>query len=128
MARDGGLVGRALTKLEETTGQTVVSAERLEHLEEAYTDYRALRREAEDVGWGVLNYVGGEPGKLELQERRRVVARARYAWMNDPQAGAAVELMNDFCSGAASPGPSARTRRCRRWSTRPGTTRTTRRC
>jgi hypothetical protein len=100
-----GLVGKALTRLEETTGQTIVSADRLDHLEEAYTDYRMLRRETEELGWSVLNYAGGEPSEMRLQERRRVVQRARYVWMNDPQAGAAVELMNDFVFGRGVPRP-----------------------
>jgi hypothetical protein len=101
----GGLAGRALTKLQETTGHTFVSRERLDELEEAYVDYRALRRDVEDVGWSIMDYVSGHPQEMNLQTRRRIVQRARYVWMNDPQAGAAVELMNDFVFGRGVPRP-----------------------
>ena len=101
----GGFAGRALTKLQETTGHTFVSKDRLEELEEAFTDYRTLRRDVEDVGWSIMDYVGGQPQEMTRQSRLRIVQRARYVWANDPQAGAAVELMNDFCFGRGVPRP-----------------------
>jgi hypothetical protein len=104
----GGLVGRALERLEETTGQTVVPVERLELLEQGYSDYRTLQREVEDIGWSIMDYVSGQPQEMTVTARRKVVQRARYVWMNDPQAGAAVELMNDFCFGRGVPRPRAK--------------------
>lgn len=109
------LVGRALNKLEEATGssvsvagQSIIPSERLEVLEAVYEDHRVLQKELDSLGYRVLDYLGGLPQEQTTQARRRVVQQARHVWMNDPQAGAAVELMNDFCFGRGVPKPRAK--------------------
>lgn len=101
----GGLVGSALDRLEEATGQALVPKDRLDLLEQSFIDYRALARDVEDVGWSMMDYAGGQPQELRQESRRRIIQRARYVWLNDPQAGASVELMNDFCFGRGVPAP-----------------------
>ena len=59
------------------------------------------------LGYAVFDYLGGQPQELNVTSRRKVVQQARYAWTTDPQAGAAVELMNDFCFGRGVPRPRA---------------------
>jgi hypothetical protein len=100
-----GLAGRALEKLEEATGQVMIPKGQADLYEAVYEDYRMLNRQLDDIGWSVLDYIGGQPAELSSPHRRRVVQRARYVWMNDPQAGASVELMNDFCFGRGVPRP-----------------------
>lgn len=108
MRRPGGLVGKALDRVEETSGLTLVPAERIEVLEAYYEDYRVMNRQLESIGWSVLNYIGGRPHEQTPQHRLRVAQQARFVWMNDPQAGAAVELMNDFVFGRGVPRPRAK--------------------
>jgi len=111
MAREGqrgGLIGRALERLEDMTGNVVLPASRVDLLEAVYTDYGVLNRQLDDIGWSVMDYVGGQPNEMSAPGRRRVVQRARYVWQNDPQAGASVELMNDFCFGRGVPRPSCK--------------------
>jgi hypothetical protein len=111
MAREGqrgGLIGKALERLESATGTVVLPASRVDLLEAVYTDYGVLNRQLDDIGWSVMDYVGGSPTEMSAPGRRRVVQRARYVWANDPQAGASVELMNDFCFGRGVPRPSCK--------------------
>lgn len=115
LRRDGGLVGKALARLEESAGVVVVPKAEFELKEAIYDDYRVLNRQLEDIGWSVLDYIGGQPTELSQQSRRRIVQRARYVWMNDPQAGAAVELMNDFCFGRGVPRPRAKDKAVQDW-------------
>jgi hypothetical protein len=105
MPRRKGLVGKAAERLEEATGQTIVSRDRLDLLEQSLIDYRVLARDVEEIGWSLFDYAQGSPQELRRDRRMAIVQRARYVWMNDPQAGAAVELMNDFCFGRGVPTP-----------------------
>lgn len=106
--RRGGLIGKGLELLQETTGQVVVPAERMELLEATYDDHRILSRQLDSIGYTVLNYLGGQSQEMQPMHRLRVVQQARVVWMNDPQAGASVELMNDFCFGRGIPRPRAK--------------------
>jgi hypothetical protein len=54
-----------------------------------------------------LNYDGGRPQELKVEERRKLVQKSRVVWQKDPQAGAAVDLMNDFVFGRGLPKPTA---------------------
>ena len=105
---EGGLIGRGLDKLQEVTGQTLVPAERLQLLEQAATRLGQTERELDLMGWHVLDYFSGQPQELTHQTRRKWAQKSRYAWMNDPMAGAAVDLMNDFTFGRGVPKPSAK--------------------
>lgn len=103
---------RALERLEEAgegplsvAGYDLVPTEKRELLEAAYDDYRMLQREVELLGYGLFDFANRMPQELRTHQRRRIVARARVVWMNDPQAGAAVELMNDFVFGRGVPKP-----------------------
>jgi hypothetical protein len=102
-----GLLGRGLDKLQEATGQTLVSTDRLALLEQAATDLRTTERELDLMGWHVLDYFSGQSQELRPETRRKWAQKARYAWMNDPMAGAAVDLMNDFTFGRGIPKPRA---------------------
>jgi len=99
------LVERVSDRLEEATGHSVVSRDRLDLLEAWAVDYRALAKDVEEIGWSMFDYANGGPQELRRDRRLRIVQQARYVWMSDPQAGAAVELMNDFCFGRGVPEP-----------------------
>lgn len=75
-------------------------------LVEAYAGaLRSTWRELEDLGWQVLDYSGGNPQESSAPARKKMVAKSKTAWMNDPQAGAYVALMNDFVLGRGFPRP-----------------------
>lgn len=111
----GELVRRGINRLEEVVGEPLeVAGHRLvdpEHvtlLEAAYEDYRVLQRELELVGYGMFDFQNQQPTEVSSTHRRRIVQKARFVWANDPQAGAAVELMNDFVFGRGVPRPRAK--------------------
>ena len=85
--------------VEERTGFRLETAERLEILEARSQELGATRRELDVLGWTALDYVGGSPQELKAVERRKLAQKARIVWMKDAQAGAAVDLMNDFVLG-----------------------------
>lgn len=100
MARPtGGIVGKALERLEESTGLVAMPRERLEQLEEAERNLSYTWRELDDLGWRVMDYFNAQPGELSPTSRRKMVQKCRVLWENDPQAFAAVNLMNDFVFG-----------------------------
>ena len=90
-------------------GFTVESRERLTLLEASDFERRAVQRELDLLAYTALDYTGLSNSAQELRavERRRLAQRARIAWMRDPQAGAAVDLMNDFVFGRGVPRPKA---------------------
>lgn len=108
MARSGGVVGRLQEAVEERTGLRLESAERVDRLEEAAADGRLARRELHDLAYTVLDHSGGNPQEMKVGERRRWAQKSRVAWMTDPQAGSAVELLNDFTFGRGVPKPRAK--------------------
>lgn len=110
-----GAVGKALTKLEEVAGVTIQPTADYELREAIFDDYRVLNRQLEDIGWSILDYIGGSPSEVSQASRRRMVQRARFIWMNDPNAGAAVELMNDFCFGRGVPRPRCKDKMVQEW-------------
>lgn len=85
----------------------VESRERLSLLEASDYERRAVQRELDLLAYTALDYTGGNVQELRAVERRRLAQRARIAWMRDPQAGAAVDLMNDFVFGRGMPRPKA---------------------
>lgn len=108
MAGDTGLVQRARHKLEEVTGLTVTPTDRLSYLEETAVDARMLDRELRELAYTALDYVGGKPQDLKAEQRRRLAQKSRVVWMKDPQAGAAVDLKNDFVFGRGVSKPKAK--------------------
>lgn len=105
---EGGIVGRLQEAVESRTGLTLASRDRLEVLEAVATDYRAMRKELDLLGYTVLDYMGGQPQDMDAKSRRKAAQQARNVWMVDPQAGAAVDLMNDFTFGRGVPKPRAK--------------------
>jgi hypothetical protein len=103
-----GLVGRLIQGVEDRTGLTTVPVERLNYLEEAVNELGAVRKELDLLGYTVLDYFGGRPQDATPQQRRSMAQKARYAWMNDPVAGAAVNKINDFTFGRGVPKPRAK--------------------
>jgi hypothetical protein len=90
------------------TGAAVVEEDHLELLEAESEDRRILRRELDLIAWQSLDYMGGNEQDLQAVKRRKLVQQARVAWQQDPQLGAAVNLMNDFALGRGVPAPQAR--------------------
>lgn len=104
----GGLVGRAVDAIEARTGIAFEDRERLDYLEEAAEDRRVLRKELDLLAYTALDYFSGRPQELKADERWKLAQRSRVVWQKDPQAGAAVDLMNDFVFGRGVPKPKAK--------------------
>ena len=93
---------------EDKIGMTVLAKERLEVLEAVEMDYRNQSRQLDLIGWHVLDYMSGSPHEVKPRKRREAAQQARLAWMYDPMAGRATDLMNDFVFGRGVPPPRAR--------------------
>ena len=92
-------------------GAEVVDQGELEIMESEVRERRALRKELDLIAWQALDYVGGNEQDLQAVHRRKLVQQARVAWQQDPQLGAAIDLMNDFALGRGVPKPQARDQR-----------------
>lgn len=93
--------------VEERLGYTAIPKDRLELYEARSREAGALRRELDSLAWTALNYSAGSPQELRPEERRKIIQKARVVWMKDPQAGAAIDLMNEFVFGRGMPKPKA---------------------
>ena len=93
--------------VERTTGLTVVEEERVSYLEEQALELSATRKELDLLGWTVMDYFSGQPQEMDSMKRRKLAQKSRTIWMDDPNAGAAVTLMNDFVFGRGVPRPKA---------------------
>lgn len=93
--------------VERRTGLAVVPEERVSYLEEAATELSATRKELDLLGWTVQDYFSGRPQEMDTAKRRNLAQKARVVWTDDPQAGAAVALLNDFVFGRGVPRPRA---------------------
>jgi hypothetical protein len=102
-----GIRERLSEAVETRTGYTAVPRDRLTYLEESDAERRAIQRELDLLAYTALDYTGGAPQELKSAERRKLAQRARVVWMRDPQAGAAIDLMNEFCFGRGIPKPKA---------------------
>ena len=81
-----------------------------EELGEALMDRRLAERRAEDYAYELLMSGGdgrGQRADLHARDRRKLARQARDIWAVDPQAGASVDLMNDFTFGRGVPHPQA---------------------
>lgn len=105
---DKGIVRRLAEAAAERTGATVVENDELELMEHEVADRRTLRKELDLIAWQALDYMGGNEQDMRAVARRKLVQQARVAWQQDPQLGAAVDLMNDFALGRGVPRPKAR--------------------
>lgn len=88
-------------------GLTVERPERVEVLEAAFSDRAMIRRELDLIAFQALDYAGGSEQDLQAVARRRLIQQGRVAWQQDPQIGAAVELLNNFTLGRGVPKPKA---------------------
>lgn len=104
----GGLLRRVAEAAARRTGAQVVEDDRLDLLEAEAIERRTLRKELDLLAWQSLDYLGGNEQDLQAVQRRKLVQQARVAWQQDPQLGAAVDLMNDFALGRGVPAPQAR--------------------
>jgi len=80
-------------------------------LREAVQDLRIQQRQAERLAYEVLDsWPTGTARDRELkpEDRRRYIRMANDARQRDPQAGAAIDLVNDFVLGRGIPRPRAR--------------------
>ena len=102
---------KTVEKLQETveqrTGKTVVDQEHLNLLEASDVERRAMQKELDLMGWYVLDHMGGSPQEVKPTERRRMAAQARMVWVQDPVAGANVDLSCQFIFGRGVPKPKA---------------------
>jgi hypothetical protein len=105
VARDW--VGRLQEAVESRTGKTVIEQDRLELLEASDIERRAMQKELDLLGYYVLDHIGGQPQEIRPQERRRMAAQARMVWIQDPVAGANVDLSCQFIFGRGVPKPKA---------------------
>jgi hypothetical protein len=105
--REGGLIGRLQEAVESRTGKTVVDQDRLQLLEASDVERRAMQKELDMLGYYVLDQIGGQPQEVKPQERRRMAAQARMVWIQDPVAGANVDLSCQFIFGRGVPKPKA---------------------
>lgn len=105
---DRTFFSRLREAVEDRTGMTVLPRETVLSLQEAEIDRRALSKELDMLGWQVLDHVAGMPNEVRPEERRKMTRQAEMVWMRDPQAGAAVDLMNDFVFGRGVPKPRAK--------------------
>jgi hypothetical protein len=103
-----GVFDRIQEAVEERTGTTLVAQDRLAILETVEKDYSALRKDLDLIGWTVMDYLAGQPQEVNAQSRRKFAQQARTVWEQDPQAGAAVDLLNDFTFGRGVPKPRAK--------------------
>lgn len=87
---------------------TVASTERLALLEHAAVELSNTRKELDLLGWTVLDHFSGTSQDVTADTRRSWARKSRFAWMNDPMAGAAVDLLNDFVFGRGVPKPIAK--------------------
>lgn len=92
----------------ERTGLTLERREHVELLEASNLERRALQRELDLLAYSALDYFGGQEQDLKAVARRKLVQQSRVAWQQDPQAGAAVDLLNDFVFGRGVPKPKCR--------------------
>jgi hypothetical protein len=107
--RKGGIFNRVLEEVADRTGMATVPQEQLELLEAVQRDYRALSREMDLLGWSVHDMIAGQQSQEStIQSRRQWALKSRKIWRDDVQAGAAVDLMNDFCFGRGVPKPRAK--------------------
>lgn len=108
MARPRGLLGRALDRLEETVGWTFVDSEHLRVTEAVAAEATHLASDLEEIGYTAMDFLSGRPNEPSATSRRRWAKQARVVWQADPQAGAAVELLNEFTFGRGIPRPRAK--------------------
>ena len=95
-------------EVEPEVGAESASEDELRTLREAVEDYRVRMRDAERLAYEVLDGWPVDKREMKPRDRRRIVAEAGEAWQRDPQAGAAVDLMNDFVLGRGVPRPRFR--------------------
>jgi len=107
MPRSGGIVGRLQEAVESRTGKTVVDTDQLQLLEASDVERRAMQKELDLLGYYVLDQIGGQPQEVKAYERRRMAAQARMVWIQDPVAGANVDLSCQFIFGRGVPKPKA---------------------
>lgn len=103
-----GLVGLALQEVERRAGVAIISEDERRISEQAMTDLRSTYRELDLLGYTVLDYLSGNPSEIRPESRRAMAKKSLIAWMNDPQAYRATELLIDFSFGRGVPQPRAK--------------------
>lgn len=105
-ARD--VLRRIGSRLEEATGFALVDVDHLRVTEATAVEARNLAFELEEFGYASMDFLGGRPNEPTAPARRRWAQQARVVWQADPQAGASVELLNEFTFGRGVPKPRAK--------------------
>lgn len=94
-----GLRDRITGLLEERTGFTVESVDRLKLLENTADRFRQFADEASEMAYFTLDYFGGRPQEMQAEKRKRLAQRSRVAFLHDPIAGAEANLLANFGFG-----------------------------
>lgn len=100
-----GRLRKLVETVEDRTGITIERKERVQLLEASDWQRRTLQKDLDLLAYTALDYFGGNEQDLKAVERRKLAQRSRVAWQKDPQAGAAVDLQNDFIFGRGVPKP-----------------------
>lgn len=98
---------RLQEQVEQRTGKTVIDQGRLELLEASDVERRAMQKELDMLGYYVLDYMSGQPQEVKAIERRKMAQQARMVWIQDPVAGATIDLSCNFIFGRGVPKPKA---------------------
>lgn len=106
--RPGGLLGRALERVESVTGFAVVDANELRVQEAVSREAYYMANDLEELGYIAMNYASGRPSEPTAASRRKWAQQARVVWLADPLAGAATEMLNEFSLGRGVPRPRAK--------------------
>jgi len=101
------LIGRIREEAETRLGLTVVP--RLEHekLQEHVGNLEAFMHEASELGYHALSYFAGRPQDVRPEYRNRLAQKSRVAQMEDPLAGAQMDLLANFAFGRGIGVPDA---------------------
>lgn len=94
-----GLLDTVRETFEERTGLSIQPKAVVERLEESAEQFRQFRDEASEMAYWALDYFGGRPQELDLEQRKRLAQRSRIAFMRDPLAGAEAQLLQNFAFG-----------------------------
>lgn len=116
-----GDVGRRLVEtVEDRVGHQLVPRDRVELLESAEGENRALRKTLEFIGFRLYNDPGytspwAMPRDLDVRNRIATAKVAHQAWMEDPQAGQHIDLYTSFVLGRGVPQSRAADAEVQEW-------------
>ena len=91
--------------IEQRTGKRVVDAEYVALSEASDSQRRSMEKELDLLGWYTLDHIAGQGHEVKAIERRKMASQARMVWLQDPIAGASIDLSCQFIFGRGVPRP-----------------------